>query len=89
MRDAAALRNVELLPWDMWGAMPAPEEEIDDDRRALFDHLAALTQTPDTAFAELERLCGEDDRLRVPPVVRNGLRGRDEALGAAPGPSGP
>ncbi len=24
MRDAAALRNTEVLPWDCWGAMPGP-----------------------------------------------------------------
>src|SRR5689334_11025167 len=24
MRDAAALDNVEVLPWDVWGAMPEP-----------------------------------------------------------------
>ena len=29
MRDAAALLNMELLPWDCWGAMPGPEDPID------------------------------------------------------------
>lgn len=81
MRDAAALGNIELLPWDSWGAMPAPDEPIDDDRWALFDHLAALTQAPDTAFTELQRLC-RDDRLRVPPTVHNELHDRDEAIGS-------
>jgi hypothetical protein len=79
MRDAAALGNVELLPWDSWGAMPAPEEKIDDDRQELFDRLAALTLTPDEAGTELRRLC-EDDRLRVPPTVHNDVRGRDEPV---------
>jgi hypothetical protein len=79
MRDAAALGNIELLPWDCWGAMPAPAEEIDDNRGALFDDLAALTLTPDTAFAELRRLC-EDERLRVPPAVYNAVRRREEAI---------
>jgi hypothetical protein len=80
MRDAVALGNVELLPWDVWGAMPAPDEPIDDDRRALFDRLAALTRTTDTAFAELRQLCQDDDRLRVPQAVRNAVLGRDEAI---------
>lgn len=80
MRDAAALGNLELLPWDRWGAMPAPGEQIDDDRRALFDHLAALTRTPDTAFTELRRLCQDDERLRVSSAVHNALRDRDEAI---------
>ncbi|HCT79000.1 MAG TPA: transglutaminase [Micromonosporaceae bacterium] len=87
MRDAAALSNIELLPWDVWGAMPAPDEHIDDDRRALFDHLAALTRTPDTAFAELRRLCHDDDRLRVPPTVHNHVRDRDEVIATGEPPS--
>ncbi|BCJ59096.1 hypothetical protein [Micromonospora endophytica] len=32
MRDAAALHAVEVLPWDVWGVMPAPNEKIDGDR---------------------------------------------------------
>jgi hypothetical protein len=78
MRDAAALRNLELLPWDAWGAMPEADDPIDDDRRALFDRLAALTRTPDAVdanFAELRQLC-QDDRLRVPAMVRNTGSGR-------------
>lgn len=80
MRDAAALANIELLPWDCWGAMPAPDEKVDDDRRALFDHLATLTQTPDTAFTELQRLCRTDERLRVPAAVHNAVRDREEVI---------
>jgi hypothetical protein len=80
MRDAAALRNVELLPWDCWGAMPKPGEPISGDLAALFDRLAALTQTPDTAFAELTQLGQHDDRLRVPPTVRNAVLDREEAI---------
>jgi hypothetical protein len=80
MRDVAALGNIELLPWDCWGAMPAPAEQIDDDRCALFDHLAALTRTPDTAFTELQRLRQDDERLRVPPAVHNAVRDRDEVI---------
>jgi Transglutaminase-like superfamily len=80
MRDAAALDNLELLPWDAWGAMPAPDEAIDDDLHGLFDRLAELTQAPDAAFAELWRLCRDDDRLRVPPTVYNALRDRYEAI---------
>jgi hypothetical protein len=79
MRDAAALGKVELLPWDTWGAMPRPSDQIDDDLAGLLDRLSALTQTPDTAFAELQQLC-QDDRLRVPPTVRNAVRDREEAI---------
>jgi Transglutaminase-like superfamily len=80
MRDAAALGNLELLPWDCWGAMPEADEAIGDARCALFDQLAALTRAPDSGFAELRRLVQEDDRLRVPPAVRNAVRQRDEPV---------
>jgi len=79
MRDAAALLNVELLPWDTWGAMPAPDEPIGEDLCALFDQLAAFTQEPGKAHAELSELC-QDERLRVPPKVRNHLRNCEEAI---------
>ena len=69
MRDAAALHNIEVLPWDCWGSMPAPSQPITGDLATLFDRLAAVTQEPDSAFAELRQLCS-GERLRVPPTVR-------------------
>ena len=56
LRDAAALNNMEMLPWDVWGAMPGPDEPLPQDHLALFDRLAALTHAPDAAFAELHAL---------------------------------
>ena len=79
MRDAAALLNTELLPWDTWGAMPGPDLAISADLATLFDRLAALTQEPDQRHAQLSQLC-QDERLRVPPKVRNHLRGCQEAI---------
>ncbi|QKW11720.1 transglutaminase-like domain-containing protein [Verrucosispora sp. NA02020] len=79
MRDAAALGTVELLPWDSWGAMPEPDETIDEERMTLFDELARLTLDPDRHADELRRLCA-DERLRVPPTVRNDLLHRDEPV---------
>jgi Transglutaminase-like superfamily len=79
MRDVAALNNIELLPWDAWGAMPRPYEQIDDERLALFDRLATVTRDPDNAFPEVQRLY-QDERLRVPPAVHNALLNRDEPL---------
>ncbi|HEX3489934.1 MAG TPA: transglutaminase domain-containing protein [Streptosporangiaceae bacterium] len=81
MRDAAALLNVELLPWDVWGAMPGPDDRIDTDLAALFDRLAELTLEPDAGLASLRELVEGDERLRVPPRVRNAVRGRLEAIG--------
>jgi Transglutaminase-like superfamily len=80
MRDAQALVNVEMLPWDGWGAMPGPGDPITDELTGLFDKLAALTQSPDANLAELGRLCQTDDRLRVPEKVRNAARGADEPV---------
>jgi hypothetical protein len=80
MRDAAALGNLELLPWDCWGAMPKAYEPIDEARCALFDRLATLTHAPGDSFAELLGLCRADERLRVPATVRNAVRDRDEPL---------
>jgi hypothetical protein len=80
MRDAAALGNTEVLPWDCWGAMPSADEPIDQARCALFDRLAALTQAPDDCHTELRRLCQTDERIRVPATVRNAVRGHEEPL---------
>lgn len=80
LRDAAALNNREMLPWDVWGAMPAPDETITEDQLALFDHLAPLTQTPDASFADLQSLYTNDDRLRVPDVVFNAVLQRQDTL---------
>ena len=80
MRDAAALGNIELLPWDSWGAMPAPYEEIGTDELVLFDQLAGYTQKPDEAFDLLRQTCADDARLTVPAAVVNSLRKREEPL---------
>jgi hypothetical protein len=82
MRDVAALNNVELLPWDVWGAMPKPGEVIDDGRLALFDRLAELTAAPDAnvPFGELGALYRQDERINVGGSVLNVLLGREEEV---------
>jgi hypothetical protein len=60
--------------------MPEPADPIGGGLTALSDRLAALTQAPDGAFAELRQIVEEDDRLRVPRAVRNAARQRGEAL---------
>lgn len=69
IRDVAALSNIEMLPWDIWGAIPEPEHTIGPDLSELLDRLATLTADPATA-ADTRPLY-RDDRLRVPDTVRN------------------
>ena len=59
--------------------MPGPDDPIDPELAAPFDRLAALTQARDATLADLRQLC-DDDRLRVPPEVRNAVRGRLERV---------
>jgi transglutaminase superfamily protein len=70
VRDVAAMNNMEMLPWDVWGAMPAPDEPADTD---LFDQLAA----PD---ADLTVRYQSDARLTVPGTVYNAVLERSETL---------
>ncbi len=77
MRDAAALKKIELLPWDEWGAMPAPEQPVTGELAELIDALAAATTHPE--LAGLDDLM-TDPRLRVPNTVRNAPLGRVETL---------
>ncbi|MBO0709132.1 MAG: transglutaminase domain-containing protein [Candidatus Dormibacteraeota bacterium] len=78
IRDAASLSGMEMLPWDVWGAMPGPDDTIPEPDLELFDHLAALTADPQADFTELRRLVADEPRLRVPPTVWNAnLRQRD------------
>jgi hypothetical protein len=80
IRDFAALNNMEMLPWDVWGAMIKPDETITADRFALFDRLSTLTLDPDAHFAELRALYRDDPALSVPPQVFNFLRQEMEAV---------
>ncbi len=41
---------MELLRWDVWGAMPRPDAPLQADQLAYFDSLVALTQAPDASF---------------------------------------
>jgi hypothetical protein len=76
IRDAAALNDHVMLPWDVWGAMTQNDAELD---RAFTDRLAALTVEPDRHFGEL-RAIYQDPRVKVPPTVFNAVRNRPEAL---------
>jgi hypothetical protein len=80
MHDLAALNKVEMLPWDVWGAMPQPNEDVQGSSLELCEHVAALTRAPDTTFADLRRLYENDERVRVPRTVFNALLNRVEVV---------
>jgi hypothetical protein len=80
VHDVAALNKMEMLQWDVWGAMPRPGESLRDDRLAFFDRLAVLTRVPDPSFEELRTLYERDERLRVPATVFNAILSRPEAV---------
>ncbi len=81
IRDLAALANREMLPWDVWGAMPQPGEPLRSEIAAWFDQLAALSQCPDESPNSVRETCENDQRLRVPDVVFNAVRQRPERSG--------
>lgn len=80
VREAAALNKMEMLPWDVWGAHPHPDEALTKEQIAFFDRIAALTRDPDPSFNELRQLFEEDDRLNIPTTVFNSLLQRSEVI---------
>lgn len=36
---------MEMLPWDVWGAIPHSDDEIDDRQLVFFDLLTALIRS--------------------------------------------
>lgn len=80
VHDAAALNKVEMLPWDVWGAMPKPNESIEGDQLGFFDRLAQLTRLPDRSVDDLRELYKSDDRVCVPRTVFNAVLNRTEKI---------
>jgi len=79
VRDVAALNKMEMLAWHVWGAMPRPDETLQEKQLAFFDRLAELTQSPDAAFEELHKLYETDERVHMPGTVYNSMLNRPEA----------
>jgi hypothetical protein len=77
VRDMSALNAIELLPWDVWGAMPPPGEPL-DARLPYFDQLAALTLSD--SLADVRSRFGTDAGLRVPSTVFNAVLNRPEPV---------
>ncbi|MEP7324884.1 MAG: transglutaminase-like domain-containing protein [Gemmatimonadota bacterium] len=83
VRDIAGLNKMEMLPWDQWGAIPRPGEQVGNDPLAYYDRLAALSQSPDASFKALRQLYIGDQRVQVPPVVFNAVLNREEPVAVA------
>lgn len=69
IRDMAALNKMELLPWDVWGAMPGPQDAIPAEAETLYDRAAAVSWGDNASFGALRALYETEPRLRVPPVI--------------------
>jgi hypothetical protein len=76
VRDIAALNNREMLPWDVWGAMPRQDIELD---LPFFDQLALVSREPDAHADELSALY-RDQRVNVPGTVFNALLNCPQAV---------
>jgi hypothetical protein len=80
IRDLATLNGREVLPWDVWGAQPAPGAVLSGTELDFFDEIALLTADPDANFDALRRRFAEDARARLPEMVFNALRRREESV---------
>jgi hypothetical protein len=69
---------MELLPWDVWGAMPGPADPVSVVLAERLDQFAVITADPETAVDS--RVGYADERFRVPARVYNFLRRTNEAV---------
>jgi hypothetical protein len=77
VRDLAALNLAPMLPWDTWGIMPEPEDEIGPDLVASLDRIALITSNPDAPLTQLRELYETAD-YQVPDIVFNHILQRAE-----------
>lgn len=80
VRDVAALNKVEMLPWDVWGAMAAPNAAIAPETASAFDEVARYSLEPDIHFNALQERYRKDARFTVPSTVTNAIRGAVERV---------
>ncbi|NLE50268.1 MAG: transglutaminase domain-containing protein [Chloroflexi bacterium] len=69
LRDLAALNKMELLPWDCWGAMPAPQDAVTPAMESLYDRAAAVSWGDNDTFDGARALYDTEELLRVPPTI--------------------
>jgi hypothetical protein len=74
VRDIAALNKVELLPWDSWGIMEVPDEELSAGDLAFLDQVAEQTCGDVPDFDRVRAWYAGDERLRVPATSHSYLQ---------------
>jgi hypothetical protein len=74
VRDVASLNKVELLPWDCWGIIEIPDEQLSPGDLAFLDRLAELTCGDVPDFETVRALYESDPRLRVPGAIHSYLQ---------------
>ena len=79
VRDIAALNKVELLPWDCWGIIEAPEPSSHGDLTFL-DQLAGLTCDDVPNFDKVHSLYKSDTRLRMDGTLHSYTNGGMETI---------
>jgi hypothetical protein len=82
VRDLASLNKVELLPWDVWGAMSAPTGAVPPPIASALDEVAGYSVEPDVYFFALQERYRSDPRFTVPATVTNAIRGTVEKVGS-------
>lgn len=71
---------MEMLPWDVWGMMPRPDDELGGEEIVLLDRVAELTLAGGDGLSKLWEIY-RDERLRVPKMVFNADRQAQETIG--------
>jgi hypothetical protein len=70
---------MQMLPWDVCGAMPKPTTQIDGSEIILLDRVSEITLAGDHAMPDLQQIY-QDDRLRVSEVIFNASRQTQEKI---------
>jgi len=75
LRDLAALNKVELLPWDLWGVLLKPDEEMTEADNDLVDRVAQAAQGVYQDFVGMQALYEGEEGLRVPQLIHSWVNG--------------
>ncbi len=84
IRDVAALNKVELLPWDAWGAIAVPDEDLSAEDLGFLDEVAVLSAGDVPEPDRLAALYRHDPRLHVPETITSFVNGTPQTV-AIPG----